>query len=406
MARRKLKMKLIEKEKARAATLKKRLQSLKKKAHEFSTLCDVEACMIVFEPELKDSPSGVEVWPSDPVQVETIIGRYNTMATSGSQKKTFSISNFFDMCRRQARDEVAQVCKANFKAKFPTWDDRIDNFSPEHIASCLTKLDSNIEVVKRKIMLMKGDDEQKLLRSESRTLGGFGARSTLSSSDNYIPAAALHLWNRNLLDNNIQTHTPLEIVNHFDHIQDIPRKNSEFGVIRDQPPLPTRPLDMQLPSFSPADEALVKLSLSLNPIEKSLRMSMMNDLGFGVRSGIASSSKNSFPNNAMYNPPPSYSICHDPRFGMPSNDVMFDSASIPVLHDPRSNGMQNNVMLKEPKSASETCFYAPSMRPEVATYNQQQLMMPHVFSQMPPPGFTDFYHDINQHEMINKKQRF
>ncbi|GMI92765.1 hypothetical protein HRI_002945800 [Hibiscus trionum] len=367
MARKKLRMKLIEKEKTREATLKKRLQSLKKKAYEFSVLCDVDVCMIIFTPELNYSPN-VEAWPLDPIRVDGIIHRYKqTMAASGSQKRTFGISDFFDMRRRQVWDEVAQVCKANFEAKFPTWDDRIDNFSAEQIASCLAKLDSNIEVVKRRIMLMKGDDKHKLLQS---------ARSRPSTFDNFnIPAAALHPWNRHLSDNQIKAFS---------------RMNSEFG---------------HRPSLSPADEALVKLSLSLN-----------NDLDFGVQSGVASSSNSSIPNNVMYYspPPPSFFVHPDPIYGMPNNDVMFDPmSSIPVLHDPsRSSTVQNYAMFTEPKAAMGTWFNAapaPAMQPvEVSAYNQrQQLMMPHVFHQMLPSDFSDdFNHDINEYEMKNKKQRF
>ncbi|KAK8547154.1 hypothetical protein V6N13_097873 [Hibiscus sabdariffa] len=395
-------MKLIEKEKTRKATLKKRLQSLKKKAYEFSVLCDVDVCMIIFTPEFKDSPPDVEAWPLDPPRVDGIIHRYNqAMAASGLQKRTFSISDFFDMRRRQARDELNLLCKANFEAKFPTWDDRIHDFSPEQIASCLAKLDSNIEVVKRKIMLMKGDDKHKLLQPESRSIvGSFDARSRPNASDNFnIPAAALHPWNRNLSDNHVKAHA----------IQ-----NLEFGVIREQPPpVSVMPIDIHRPSISPADEALVKLSLSLNPNDKSLRMSMMNnDLGFGVQSGIASSSKSGIPNNVMYNPPPSFFVHRNPIYGMPNNDVMFNPiSSIPVLHDPsRSSAMQNYAMFKEPKAEMGDWFNAaPSMQPaDVATYNQQQqLMMPHELYQMLPSDFhDDFYHDITEYEMKDKKQIF
>ncbi|XWS33835.1 hypothetical protein CRYUN_Cryun22dG0117100 [Craigia yunnanensis] len=410
MGRGKLSMKLIEHEKTRAKTLKKRMEGLKKKAYEFSILCDVKVCMIIFEPKLKDSPAKVEVWPSDPVQVKSIIDKYKSKAASDVQKNIFSVFDFFNLRKRLVHDEVAQVRKANFKAKFPTWDDRIDDFSPEQIASFLTKLDLKIEVVKRKIMLMKGDDQDHLLQSsKSRTLGGFSTQSQPNPSDNYIPAVFLPK-NLNYSDNLIQGHVPLEILNHFDHIQAFPQRNLEFGVTREQSPIPAKPVNIQLPSVSPADEALVKLSLSLNPIDnsmnpidKSLRMSTMNNLDFRVQSGIASSSSSSIPNNAMYNPLPSFSFRHDPRIGMPNNNVMFNPPSTPALHDPRSTAMQNEVMFNEP----QTCFYAPSMQPE-ATYNQQQLMMPpHVFPQMDPSyQFTDFYHDINEYEMKNKKQRF
>ncbi|XVE73246.1 hypothetical protein DITRI_Ditri11bG0101600 [Diplodiscus trichospermus] len=320
MGRGKLSMKLIEHEKTRAKTLAKRMEGLKKKAHEFSILCDVKVFMIIFEPRSKESTVKVEVWPSDPVQ-------------------------------RQVDDEVSQVRKANLRSKFQTWDDRIDDFSPEQIASFLTKLDSNIEVVKRNLMSMKGDDHDHLMQSSK------------------------------------------SMPNPFDYI-------------------PAKPLNIQLPSLSPADEALVKLSLSLNPIDKSLRMPLMNNTDFRVHSGIASSSSNnscsSISNNVMYHPPPAISVRQDPRIGMPNNNVMYNRPSIPVLHefhDPRSTAMRKNVMLKEPKPAFQACFCTPSTQPELATYNLPHLMMPVVVPQMLPSAFTDFYHDINGYQIKNKKKK-
>ncbi|XVF15875.1 hypothetical protein REPUB_Repub09cG0193900 [Reevesia pubescens] len=402
MARGKLSMKLIEHEKTRATTLKKRMKSLKKKAYEFSTLCDVKVCMIIFEPRLKDRPAKVEIWPSDPDQVNSMIDKYKTKAASDAQRKMFNIFDFFNLRKKQVHDEVAQVRKANFKAKFPTWDGRIDNFSPEQLRSFLTRLDLNLEVVKRKIMMMKGDDQHDLMQC-----------SKLKSNPSDYISAAFRPKNLNHSDNHIQGHVPSEILSHFDLIQGFPQNNLDFGVIREQQPrIPEKPLNKQLSSLSPADEALVKLSLSLNPldnsmnpIDKSLRMSLMNNIDFRVQSGIASSSI-SIPNNVMYNPPPLDSFHHDQRFAMPDN-VMFNPPSIPVLQNPRSTAMQNNMMMfKEPNAAFKTCFYAPSMQPELASYNRQQLMMPRVFPQIHHSQFTDFYHDIDEYEMKNKKPRF
>ncbi|XVF52837.1 hypothetical protein PTKIN_Ptkin05aG0050800 [Pterospermum kingtungense] len=358
MGRRKLSMKLIEPENSRAATLKKRIKGLKKKAYEFSILCDVKVCMIIFQPEFKSSPAKLEIWPSDPDQVH---------------------------------DEVAQVFKANFKSKFPTWDDRIDRFSPEQIASLLTKLDMSLEVAKKKIMSMNGDDDQVvhlLQPSKPRSLGGLSAQ-----------------LQPNPYDNHIQAHVPLEIPNHFHGFQAFPQRNLELGVSRGQCPIPVRPLDLQTPSLSPPDEALVKLSLSLNP---------MYNLDFGVQSGVASSSRNSIQNNVIYNPPPpppSFHVHHDhPRIGMSSNSVMSNPLSTAVLHDPRSSPIHNNVMFNGPRAAAfQTWFHAPPpMQPE-ATYNWQQPLMPphHVLPSMfPSHQFTDFYHDIDEHEMKDKRPRF
>ncbi|XVF59740.1 hypothetical protein PTKIN_Ptkin07bG0300200 [Pterospermum kingtungense] len=391
-------MKLIEPENSRAATLKKRIKGLKKKAYEFSILCGVKVCMIIFEPEFKNSPAKLEIWPSDPNQVKEVINIYRTKIDEQKKISFFSVYDFFSLRNRQVHDEVAQVRKANFKAKFPTWDDRIDRFSPEQIASLVTKLDMNLEVAKKKIMSMKGDDHDQVVHllqsSKPSSLGGLSAQ-----------------LQPNPYDNHIQAHVPIEFPSHFHGIQAFPQRNLDLGVSRGQCPIPVRPVDLQTPSLSPADEALVKLSLSLNP---------MYNLDFGVQSGVASSSRNNIHNNVMYNPPPPpsplFHVHHDHQsIGMPSNNVVFNPLSTAILHDPRSSAMQNHVMFNEPRaSAFQTWLYAPPpMQPE-PTYNWQQPLMPplpprHVSPPMLPSHlqFTDFYHDTNEHEMKdNKKPRF
>lgn len=54
-------MKLIESEKSRKATFQKRKNGIMKKAHELSTLCGVECCVIVYGPD-NNRP---EIWPKD-----------------------------------------------------------------------------------------------------------------------------------------------------------------------------------------------------------------------------------------------------------------------------------------------------------------------------------------------------
>lgn len=373
MARGRLSIKLIEHEKTREKTFKKRVEGLKKKAYEFSILCDIEVCMIIFEPNLKDSPGKVQIWPSDAVRVSSTIGKYIEKSDLDVQTKIFSIFDFFNLRKRKVHDEVAQVRQANFKAKFPPWDDRMDDFSPEEIGSILTKLDLNVEVVKRKIMLMKEVDNQNqhlIQSSKLRTL-------VPTPTSDYIQA----------------------------YVPEFPHKELDFGVSRD-------PFNLQLPSLSPADEALVNLTLSLKSTDKYSRIPMMNNFDFRAQSGIASNSSSSsrgIPNNVMYNPPPLYPVLHDcQRIGMLNNNVMVNGPSnIPVLHDPTSAAMQHNLMFQEPKVPFETCFYTPSIQPEtLGAYNQQQLMMPLVVPQMLPSEFTDFYNDINEYENKNKKQRF
>ncbi|KAL2460568.1 MADS box transcription factor [Abeliophyllum distichum] len=63
MGRAKLNMELIGKEKSRNITFKKRKEGLMRKMHEFTTLCDVSACMIIYPPKQDKNTVEPEIWP-------------------------------------------------------------------------------------------------------------------------------------------------------------------------------------------------------------------------------------------------------------------------------------------------------------------------------------------------------
>ncbi|KAK4268106.1 hypothetical protein QN277_024808 [Acacia crassicarpa] len=65
--------KLIENEKSRKATFQKRKNGIMKKAHELSTLCGVDCCLIFYSNSINDLP---EIWPRDRIQVRRMIEKY------------------------------------------------------------------------------------------------------------------------------------------------------------------------------------------------------------------------------------------------------------------------------------------------------------------------------------------
>ncbi|OVA10793.1 Transcription factor [Macleaya cordata] len=75
MGRAKLNMELIAKEKSRYTTFLKRKKGLKKKIYEFSTLCGVDACMILYAPKQGDRSIEPETWPNNLDETHRIIKR-------------------------------------------------------------------------------------------------------------------------------------------------------------------------------------------------------------------------------------------------------------------------------------------------------------------------------------------
>lgn len=121
MGRAKLKMELIEKQKSRAQTLKKRKECLTKKLHELSTLCGVPACMIVYDPSTNSS----EIWPHDSADVRRLIDGYDARSKELGGVRSYGLPDFFNERQKQIEADLLKLRKRNLQAKFPTWHDSL-----------------------------------------------------------------------------------------------------------------------------------------------------------------------------------------------------------------------------------------------------------------------------------------
>ncbi|CAA0841532.1 MADS-box transcription factor family protein [Striga hermonthica] len=157
MGRAKLNMELIPKEKSRNVTYKKRKEGLVRKMHEFTTLCDVSACMIIYGPKQQEHDSEPETWPRDPDEVRRIVDIYRAKSKD-SGNKTFGLPDFFHDRKRKIEDELAKLRKKNLEAKYPTCPDFMGLMTEarlrEFAASLMVKADhvrSRIEQLRRSV---------------------------------------------------------------------------------------------------------------------------------------------------------------------------------------------------------------------------------------------------------------
>ncbi|KAG2333173.1 hypothetical protein Bca52824_004353 [Brassica carinata] len=109
----------IMNEKTRITTYRKRKECLFKKANEFSTLCGVNTCLIVYGPtragdERIDHP---ELWPKDERKVREIITKYRDTASS-SCIKTYSVQE----CLEKGKIKLE-------KEKYCPWDNKLEKCS-------------------------------------------------------------------------------------------------------------------------------------------------------------------------------------------------------------------------------------------------------------------------------------
>ncbi|KAL3843668.1 hypothetical protein ACJIZ3_001071 [Penstemon smallii] len=155
MGRAKLNMELITKEKSRHITYKKRKEGLMRKMHEFTTLCDVSACMIIYGPKQeKGTSSEPEIWPKNLEEVQRIIGIYKSK-NKDSSNKTFGLSDFFHDRKRKIEDELAKLRKKNMEAKYPTWFEFLNNLPETDLRNFASNLNVKAETAKTRIEELK-----------------------------------------------------------------------------------------------------------------------------------------------------------------------------------------------------------------------------------------------------------
>ncbi|OMO76663.1 Transcription factor, MADS-box [Corchorus capsularis] len=414
----KLRLKLVENEKTRAAIFNMRLSGLKKKAKELTILCNVRLCMVILGPKLKNKPFKVVIWRDDHDEVKSMI---LDCKRSTFEKKIFTISDYMNLRRKKVENEIAHVRRANFKAKFPTWDDRFDNLSPKQPFPPKNLCDNFLESHFPLKTLNPFDHPQ-----NSLDYGLF----TGQHSGNYVESHHLPIKSLNPLDrhfheksldyglimgqhsgNHIQSHDhlPLTTRNQFDHIQAFPHKN--YGLFMEPPPI--------VSTHSQSDENLLNLSLNLNPNKnrlnpidhKQLSMPMMNNVldfnfqpgasssinqkpmtmfsmmndhldHFNVQhSGLASSSSRNIPNTLSFSPLRSSFGSHHDHHG------------IQAAHHDSMPTMQDNVMFKQPKPY-DAWFHPPSMQPDhqASNFDLQQFLRNSESDPRFRSEFLEFYH--------------
>ncbi|EPS62063.1 hypothetical protein M569_12731, partial [Genlisea aurea] len=156
MGRAKLNMELITKDRPRIATYKKRKSGLIKKLSEFTTLCDVKACMIIYGPKQDGGAAEPEIWPENPEEVRRIIEIYEAKSKD-SGNKTFGLPDFFQERKKKFKDELDKLNKRSMEAKYPTWFDFMNFLTESQLRDFAAALTNKIEYVKSRIEFLRND---------------------------------------------------------------------------------------------------------------------------------------------------------------------------------------------------------------------------------------------------------
>ncbi|OAY29648.1 agamous-like MADS-box protein AGL82 [Manihot esculenta] len=148
MGHSRIKMELIRKESTRMNTFQKRKKSLLKKISEFSILCGVEACLIIFGPKQKDEQviKLEATWPSNPDEIKRIINKYKK---TDQARRCYQVSDYFADKKKKVDMEISKLHKQIYEV--PLWDVRLDGFLEDQLQVLIAQLDKKIEVADRKL---------------------------------------------------------------------------------------------------------------------------------------------------------------------------------------------------------------------------------------------------------------
>ncbi|KAL0735127.1 hypothetical protein Bca4012_011337 [Brassica carinata] len=124
----------IANDKTRMTTYKKRKACLYKKAGEFSTLCGVQTCLIVYGPTKATDEviSKPELWPEDESKARDIIHRYRDTA-SNSCRKEAHVETFVNDKGKSKETENHVKRGMNNKNKYCCWEEKLEKCSQEQL---------------------------------------------------------------------------------------------------------------------------------------------------------------------------------------------------------------------------------------------------------------------------------
>ncbi|KAK4840221.1 hypothetical protein QYF36_002847 [Acer negundo] len=111
-----------------------------------------------------------------------VVNLHRDRGFSSRGVKAYSLFDFFNERKRKVDDKVNKVRRSNLESKFPScWDNRLNRLSVDQLRALLVTFDNNIEVARRKIAMIKGD--QKVLDCpKSEIVGGNSYSSQLALS--------------------------------------------------------------------------------------------------------------------------------------------------------------------------------------------------------------------------------
>lgn len=131
MGRVKTNIELIQSRRIRYLTYEKRKNSIKKKAYELSTLCDVQVGIIIYGPQLcNKQPLKLDEWPrNEDNKIPQLLNKYKAQPADEIKRRTSNLSDYFKDRENKAQADVQKMQQNNEQALYPAWDKKYDSLS-------------------------------------------------------------------------------------------------------------------------------------------------------------------------------------------------------------------------------------------------------------------------------------
>ncbi|KAF3436316.1 hypothetical protein FNV43_RR23408 [Rhamnella rubrinervis] len=150
---------------------KARKNTLKRKAGELATLCNVEVCMICY-----GSDGDLELWPEDSEKAKFIVTKYNEVARKGNPKGKEDL-NFSDLPRNSSTKKMKldHYDNKNSNNGVVIWDEQLGKLSKECLVGLSNYLEAKIQILGDKIdqffknKANEEEEEEKLLVGQIST---------------------------------------------------------------------------------------------------------------------------------------------------------------------------------------------------------------------------------------------
>ncbi|XP_012842298.1 PREDICTED: floral homeotic protein GLOBOSA-like [Erythranthe guttata] len=180
MGRGKLKLELMRNEKSRRLSFKKRKDGLINKLHQLTTLCDVTACMIIFDDN--SNYQEPDIWPRDPEKVRRIVESYD----SPKSVSTFGLSDFFRDRTKTVEDELKKLRKSNLESKFPIRHEFLDSLTESQLREFGDALKNKARIAKSRIDFLKNQESTMKQEFSSMDFGNLDRNQETASSSSSV----------------------------------------------------------------------------------------------------------------------------------------------------------------------------------------------------------------------------